>query len=277
MHSEFLIKRQWGLCCIAKRNDALLRKKDKRRLIIDVDSTEDPAHGDPCEMDGAEPQLGMRPLLGNLHYVGIESHTDREEGVLRSRPCVAVRRYVNDACRLRRSREQSPRRLARVTGDSVDSGYDIGRPGGDDAQWRRGARQPVGDVVYHAIASHRHYHVKAVGNGVGGPLTGCGRIHRPDRYHLELGTERCDDIPVPRSGETRRRRVGNEEKTAHWLEARGVANGRIADTRPQTADTRRESIRRERNLKSVIWNLKSGFSDRLPARVASVCALSGSF
>ena len=25
--------------------DALLRKKDKRRLIIDVDSTEDPAHG----------------------------------------------------------------------------------------------------------------------------------------------------------------------------------------------------------------------------------------
>ena len=30
---------------LRRSTDALLRKKDRRRLIIDVDSTEDPAHG----------------------------------------------------------------------------------------------------------------------------------------------------------------------------------------------------------------------------------------
>jgi hypothetical protein len=35
---------------ITRSTDALLKKKNKKRLILDVDSTEDPAHGNQDQM-----------------------------------------------------------------------------------------------------------------------------------------------------------------------------------------------------------------------------------
>ncbi len=162
---------------------------------------EDAAESGPCVMDRAEPQLRLRPLLGNFDDVRVEADAGREQRVLGARSGLAVALHEYCSGRGGFRLQQCFGRRNRVPLRAVQPRHHVGGPHRDDAESRLGADQTVADVVDDSVASHRHNGADAPIGGLDGAFPGLGGVRRPHRQHLEAAAERCNDVAKQRPGE----------------------------------------------------------------------------
>ena len=194
--------------------DALARALDAEVGELGAIRTQDPTGNGLEVVDRTEVELRVGAPLRDFDDVGVEAHPEREEGVI----ILAVDVEEPDACRGDDLHVCSTQRLCRlhhILRHVMNSGEDIRRAGGNDAECRRRTHEAVRNVVDDSVAAHRNHDIDPVGCRLRGATARAGCVVRPLGAHLERLLEGGHHATEAGTGEAGRRRVRNEDEAPH--------------------------------------------------------------